>query len=93
LCPHSRTYPITDPLSVPLDLEVAAQSLQHLLLLLSEPWSATSMKPPQTALGFPHSRYMTTCPQALPVSLPPSGSEYPQNLPRPRPEEHVMDLH
>jgi hypothetical protein len=80
-------------LSVPPDLEVTAQSSQHLPLLPAEPWSARSVEPPHTAPGHPRPGCATTCHQALPIAPLPSGGEYPQNLPRPRPEEPVMVLH
>jgi hypothetical protein len=79
-------------LLAPPDLEVAAKSSQCLLLLFSEPWSATSTEPPHTALGCPCPRYATTCPRALPVASPPSGDEYPQTLPQPQLKDHVMAL-
>jgi hypothetical protein len=84
---------VPHPLSVPPDLEVITRSSQHLLLLLVEPRSTTSVELLHTTLGRPHPRCMTKCPQAHPVAPPPSGDEYPQNLPCPWPEEHVMALH
>jgi hypothetical protein len=84
---------VPHPQLVPPDLEVTTLSSQHLLLFLTEPRSATSKEPPHISLGHPHPRYRTTCPQALPIALPPSGDKYPQNLPQPRLEEHVMALH
>jgi hypothetical protein len=50
-------------------------------------------EPPHTAPGCPHPGYVTTCPQARPVAPPPGGDEYPQNLLRHLPEEHVMARH
>jgi hypothetical protein len=71
LVPSQEVVP--HPQSVPPDLEVAAQSSQHLLLLLSIPWSTTPMEPPHTSLGHPRLGSVTTCPRALPIALPPSG--------------------
>jgi hypothetical protein len=84
---------VPHPLSVPSDLEVTARSLQHLLLLLIEQRSATSVELPHTTLGCPHPICATTCPQALTIAPLPSSGEYPQNLPRPPPKEHAMARH
>jgi hypothetical protein len=48
---------------------------------------------PHTAPGCPHPGYMTTCPQARPVTLPLGDGECPQNLLQHPLEEHVMARH